>query len=99
MSTPSQPAENPDEPAVTPQADLRDGLFWLSLGAVIAILSWRMDRLQDQHINPYTAPGLVPGIIGLAMLLLGALLVVVLDAAFESFDRPLRRRGANRPGA
>jgi len=74
MSTQPSPAENPHEAAGTPRADLIGGLLWLALGIVITIMSWRMDRLQAQHVNPYTVPGLVPGLLGLAMLLLGALM-------------------------
>ncbi len=76
MSMHPSPAEDPHETARPPHADLVGGLLWLTLGIAITILSWRMDRLQDQHINPYTIPGLVPGLLGLAMLLLGALMAM-----------------------
>jgi len=76
MSTQPSPAENPDEAAGTPRADLIGGLLWLALGIVITVMSWRMDRLQAQHVNPYTVPGLVPGLLGLAMLVLGTLMAV-----------------------
>ena len=71
-------AHSPDEkddrqPA---RADLRDGLCWAVLGAAILIGSLRMDRLEAQHINPYTVPGLLPGLLGLAMLVLGAVLAL-----------------------
>ena len=35
-----------------------------------------MDRLENQHINPYTVPGLLPGLLGIAMILLGLVLAV-----------------------
>ena len=35
-----------------------------------------MDRLEAQHINPYTVPGLLPGLLGLVMILLGVLLAL-----------------------
>jgi hypothetical protein len=35
-----------------------------------------MDRLEAQHINPYTVPGLLPALLGIAMIVLGALLGV-----------------------
>ncbi len=76
MSTQPSPAENPDEAAGTPRADLIGGLLWLALGIIITVMSWRMDRLQAQHVNPYTVPGLVPGLLGLAMLVLGTLMAV-----------------------
>jgi hypothetical protein len=33
-----------------------------------------MDRLESQGINPYTAPGLLPGLLGIAMICLGLLM-------------------------
>jgi len=71
-------AHSPDEkddrqPA---RADLWDGLWWSVLGAAILVGSIRMDRLEAQHINPYTIPGLLPGLLGLAMLLLGCVLAL-----------------------
>jgi hypothetical protein len=35
-----------------------------------------MDRLEQQHINPYTVPGLLPGLLGIAMILLGGVLAL-----------------------
>jgi hypothetical protein len=46
------------------------------LGGAVLMGSLTMDRLEQQNINPYTIPGLLPGILGIAMLLLGALLVL-----------------------
>ena len=34
------------------------------------------DRLEQQHINPYTVPGLLPGLLGLMMILLGTILAL-----------------------
>ncbi len=73
------------EPPIHPRSDLRDGFGWMALGLVILIASIRMDRLEQQHINPYTVPGLLPGLLGIMMLLLGGVL------AFRSW-----RRGALR---
>ena len=47
---------------------------WIALGAVIVFASWRMDRLEQQGAELYTAPGLWPGIIGLLIALLGGVL-------------------------
>jgi hypothetical protein len=60
----------------TPRADFWSALFFIVVGAAIGIGSWRMDRLEAQHINPYTAPGLVPGILGVLILLFGVLILV-----------------------
>ena len=56
------------------RADLYGGLFWIALGSAIAVGSWRMDRLEHMGVSFYTAPGLVPGILGLLMILCGAVL-------------------------
>lgn len=50
------------------------GLFWLALGLAIAFESWRMPRLEEQGINPYTIPGLVPGLLGLILAIFGVVL-------------------------
>ena len=38
------------------------------------VASWRMDRLETLHINPWSAPGLMPGVLGALMILFGAAL-------------------------
>jgi hypothetical protein len=66
------------EPGTRPSArtDLGWSIFWLALGALIAVESWRMDRLEHLNVNPYTVPGLVPGLLG-AMLVALALALAV----------------------
>jgi len=59
---------------IAARTDLRTGFFWIALGAVIVFASWRMDRLEQQGAELYTAPGLWPGIIGLLIALLGGVL-------------------------
>lgn len=55
-------------------SDLRGGLFWIALGTIVVIASARMDRFESMGGSLYTAPGLVPGLFGISMLLLGLLL-------------------------
>lgn len=55
--------------------DLREGLCWAGVGLVILILSLNMDRLSSQGVEPYAAPGLLPGLLGIGMILFGGLLV------------------------
>lgn len=62
------------EATATPRADLRDAIGWVVLGLAVVIASVRMDRLTDQHINPLTVPGLVPGLLGIGMVIIGAIL-------------------------
>jgi len=67
------------------RADLVWSLIWIAFGAAVLYGAWTMDRLQALHINPYTAPGLVPGFLGLGLIGLGlALLVRSLGAAGDS---------------
>lgn len=76
-----------DTPA-SPRADFIAALGWIALGTVILVASWTMDRLEKQDVNPYTVPGLLPGLLGIAMMLLGS------GLALRSW-----RRGALRPAA
>ena len=56
------------------RSDFLSALGWIALGVAILIGSVTMDRLEKQGINPYTIPGLLPGLLGIAMTILGALL-------------------------
>ncbi|MFY8089210.1 MAG: tripartite tricarboxylate transporter TctB family protein, partial [Rubrivivax sp.] len=84
-TTPSTAAEG-DEPSA--RADLVASALWITFGAAVAIGAWRMDRLERLSINPYEAPGLVPGLLGALIVLLG------LALAGRSV-----RRGALRPAS
>ncbi len=66
----------PEEARALSAAELRGGFAWMVFGIAVLALSWRMDRLEAQHINPYTIPGLLPGLLGIAMILLGGLLAL-----------------------
>lgn len=50
------------------------GAGWVALGLAIAAAAWRMDRLEALHVNPWSAPGLVPGVLGALMAVFGAAL-------------------------
>jgi hypothetical protein len=62
--------------AVSPRADLVSALLWVAFGGAVAIGAWRMDRLTHLHINKYEIPGLVPGLLGAAIVLLGLMLAL-----------------------
>ena len=49
------------------------GVF-AALGAVIAVASWRMDRLADRGIEAWSVPGLLPGLVGALMIVLSLVL-------------------------
>ena len=55
-------------------SELRAGLAWVVFGIAVLTLSLRMDRLEAQHINPYTVPGLLPALLGIVTMLLGGLM-------------------------
>lgn len=60
----------------SPRSDLVDGAFWIVLGVAVLIGSVTMDRLERQGVNPYTVPGLLPGLLGIAMIALGGILTL-----------------------
>ncbi|MEP6701570.1 MAG: tripartite tricarboxylate transporter TctB family protein [Betaproteobacteria bacterium] len=64
------------EAPIHPRSDLWDGLGWIALGVAILIGSLMMDRLEQQHIDPHTIPGLLPALLGILMILLGGLLAL-----------------------
>ncbi len=80
-TVPSQSSELPTSPpeearAASPRSDLIAAFAWMIFGAAVLIGSLRMDRLEKQDINPYTAPGLLPGLLGIVTVLLGFLLAL-----------------------
>jgi hypothetical protein len=75
MSSPGQAPSVADDLAAL-RSDFLSALGWMALGVAILIGSVMMDRLEKQGINPYTIPGLLPGLLGIAMTILGALLAV-----------------------
>jgi hypothetical protein len=83
-------ARSPDELRAEAGSDLRDALGWLLFGGAVLIGSIRMDRLEAQNVNPYTVPGLLPGLLGLVIVLLGVLL------ALRSWSRGARLVGGPR---
>ena len=60
----------------SPRADLVASAVWIAFGAAVGIGAWRMDRLERLNINPYEAPGLVPGLLGVMIVALGVALAL-----------------------
>ena len=56
------------------RGELLSAAFWALLGGAVTVASGRMDRLGDRAINPWSAPGLTPGVVGALILALAALL-------------------------
>lgn len=58
------------------RVDFVAALAWMALAAAILVASFTMDRLERLGAKLYSAPGLVPGLLGLVLFALGALLAV-----------------------
>lgn len=56
------------------RSDRLGGAAWMAFGVAILVGAWRMDRFASMGATVYTAPGLVPGIYGLLMIVMGAVL-------------------------
>jgi hypothetical protein len=67
-------AQGTDEAPASPRSDLKDAVGWIVLGVAVLVGSITMDRLEQQNINPVTVPGLLPGLLALAMILLGVVM-------------------------
>ncbi len=80
--------EDAQRPAA--RADLYSGVCWIVFGGAVVAGSWNMDRLERLGVSFYTAPGLVPGILGLLMILCGAALAIraLREGALEADQRP-----------
>jgi hypothetical protein len=61
---------------MTPRADLLSAGLWGAFGTLVVVASWRLPRLEQMGINPWSVPGLTPGLIGLAMVLAAAVLAL-----------------------
>ncbi len=64
------------DPPAFMTADRIGGLIWLVFGAAVVYGSWTMDRLESLGINPVTAPGLLPGLLGLGFIGFGLVLLL-----------------------
>jgi hypothetical protein len=69
-------AEQHEDALPSARSDLVSGGVWMVVGAATLAGSWNMDLLAKQGVPAFTAPGLVPGVLGL-FILLAALAIVV----------------------
>jgi len=60
----------------SPRVDFVGALVFIAFGCGVAILSWQMDRLEQQGATLHTAPGLWPAILGLLIAVMGGLLAL-----------------------
>jgi hypothetical protein len=72
------------------RADFVAALAWIALGLTIVAGALAMDRLERFGATVYTAPGLVPGILGALIAFLGGVLLVrsVRRGAMATFSEP-----------
>jgi hypothetical protein len=55
-------------------ADLVSGAVFVVLGLALLYASWTMPRLENRGVHPLTVPGLVPGLLAVALVVCGAML-------------------------
>jgi hypothetical protein len=61
-------------PSKMAKADFLTGLFLVALGVYVGIESWRMPRMEHLQVHPLSVPGLVPGLLGVVIILFGLVL-------------------------
>jgi putative tricarboxylic transport membrane protein len=66
----------PPAEARSERTDHWTGRILVVVGFAFAFESWRMPRLAERGINPLTSPGIVPGALGVALLMLGLVLAL-----------------------
>ena len=59
--------ETPDTAQQPTRADAWTGIFFIIFGLLITFESWRMPRMEEFGSSIWSAPGVVPGMIGLSL--------------------------------
>ncbi len=59
-----------------PKADFLMSILLVLFGVFVMILSFQMPDLADQNVSPYSAPGVVPSILGAVFFLLGTIMLI-----------------------
>jgi hypothetical protein len=75
-------------------ADRVGGLIWVAFGIAVVYGSWAMDRLQSLGIPPATAPGVVPGLLGIAFIIFGSVLLARREPAGDDTAEPVTATSA-----
>ena len=92
------PAGSGSSPAAVDRTDRWEGLTWCAFGAVILAMSLAMDRLEQQGVDFYGAPGLLPGLLGIVMILFGAAVALRREPVAVSAEEAAERRYRLQPG-
>ena len=74
------------------QADVVFGAMLFVLAVALIAGAWNMDRLEIRQIHPLSAPGLTPGLLGLA-LAVASLMLVIKAARSLALPRPIAAGG------
>lgn len=59
-----------------PKADFVMAIVLIVFGITVLLISIGMPRFEDQDVNPYSAPGVVPGFLGAIIGVLGITLLI-----------------------
>ena len=57
-------------------------------GLVVLVAAWRIDRLENLGINPWSVPGLLPGLVG------GLIILLALTLAWQARPAPMPEEAA-----
>ena len=71
----------------TARADLITGALLFVLAVAVIYGAWTMDRLELREIHPLSAPGLTPGLLGIALAVASAMLIVTAGRSLEGRER------------
>ncbi|NOZ32904.1 MAG: tripartite tricarboxylate transporter TctB family protein [Alphaproteobacteria bacterium] len=63
-------------PTPMDKKDFVSSLILTVFGIGVMVESARLPRLENQNINPFTVPGLVPGIIGILLVICGLFILI-----------------------
>ncbi len=59
-----------------PRADFITSVFFLAFGIAVLMMSVNMPTFAEREVNPFSAPGIVPGFLGAVIAFLGAVLFI-----------------------
>lgn len=79
--------------------DLITSLVLITLGSGVLVEAARMPRFVRLGVNPYTVPGLVPGVLGVVIAILGTLMLIRTVVAWRRGHAVPGASGADEPGS
>lgn len=59
-----------------PKADFVTAIVLIVFGITVLLISVGMPRFEEQEVNPYSVPGIVPGFLGAILAVLGVTLLI-----------------------